>query len=327
MENEISILSDLLELIKHINNLDGCIQHHPEKTESLLYGRYDQQISGTGNRTELSVTPEFIQQFGIRSLAFSDNENPKNMLNLYCPAVYNGNLFQRKWQAFRDPEIIRECQWVFRNCQVVSFLDWTEVYDAAELWDGLLREVIRPIGRRDFDFIFYPGNVSLKAVFETDEIMDIISAFSSFGRVTVIESENVIAQMEKLLNGVNPDTNTGSFTSRNPCGNYRSVFNSIRIGHLLVYGPDHILSILEEKSFEFKDRTITNDKSPGQEKSYFNAGYSMGLLLRLEMAHCVALGLSFAGAYKENELAPSTQTLLSYISEWMAALQIPSAIH
>ena len=322
MENEISILSELPDSINHITNLDFFLQHHPENAESLLYGRYDQQITGNGKGNTLFITPEFIQQFGIRSLAFRDLNDPKNMSNFYCPAVYNANLFQRKWQDLRDSEMIRQCQLVFRNCQVVSFLDWTEVYDAVELWDGLLREVIGPIGRRDFDFIFYLGDVSIKRVFDTDEILDIISAFSGFGMVTVVVSEKEIEQMERVLNGINPNKGTSVFPMRSPDGNFRSVFNSIRIEQLLIYSPDHTLSVVEDKSFEFKDRTIACDKIPGPEKNYFNAGYSMGLLLGFEMTHCIALGLAFSGSYIETEMPPSSESLISYIRKWMEDLQM-----
>ena len=76
------------------------------------------------------------------------------------------------------PPVIERLRMIFEGCAIIEFEDWASVYNASDFWYGLLSDVIRPLNRRDFQFMFSLGNPINKPVFETDEILDLMSGYA-----------------------------------------------------------------------------------------------------------------------------------------------------
>ncbi len=59
----------------------------------------------------------------------------------------------------------------------------------------------------------------------------------------------------------------------------------------------------------------------------FIAGFSLGALMRLDVAHCIALGLLVFGSAGEQQASPQPQDLLAYIDRWMSELHKSETMH
>jgi hypothetical protein len=211
---------------------------------------------------------------------------------------------------------VKDIKEILKRCKVVSFTSWTSFQEASHLWDRLRTDVIKPIGRKDFEFIFYMGDTTKKLAYEVDEILDIISDFSFSGKVTLVLTDREASQLWKTLNG-QKDNIKSSFTGIN---NYESqyIFNTVNIDRLLVYSPDHRVTIFsKEGSLELKGRNLYSINATYKAQNYFDAGYILGLLLQLSTVHCTAIGLAVAGASLRNEAIHDLQTLLAYIKDWI----------
>nr|GEY94536.1 hypothetical protein [Tanacetum cinerariifolium] len=108
------------------------------------------------------------------------------MLNA-CPLLLD---LQTQLQAYNVSETIYLSRALFRQCRTVAFDDWSALGAASELWDGLLMDVIKPLGRQDIEFIFYLGDSRQKLSFQVDEVLDIISDFAQHGQVTFALDED-----------------------------------------------------------------------------------------------------------------------------------------
>jgi hypothetical protein len=200
---------------------------------------------------------------------------------------------------------------ILERCRIISFADWSDLDGVSELWDHFRTKVIKPLGRRDFEFIFNIGNTASKPSYEIDEILDIISDFSIHGKVTLILTARDASKLWGLISGQKGDAATMDDDRR---GQY--LFNAMSIHRLLVYSPEHRITIFSKGSRQdWRDENLSlyNVNRGGREP--FNVGYILGLLLRLETIHCAALGLTMSEAWLRNEVITDLKSLLAHIDD------------
>ena len=291
--NTAAILSELSGVIQHLNASD------------LIYPK------GT-------IAPSFIAPLGIRSLVKNAPQGSFAYSFQYAATTDWQNTSNYQWSSFKKEPIIEDLQTLFTNCQIMSFADWSDIYGATDLWDGLLRDVIKPLRKKNFEFVFYLGNPAKKSAFEVDEILDIIGDYSLYGLVTLVLDEGEADKLWLVLNGYDPNKSLSPLLLCSPEERNLSIFNTVNINHLLINFTDHILSISRQGRFELVYKVHDNASIANYAKNNFNAGYSLGLQLQLELSQCAALGLAVSGSYRENGICPDRSALLLYIKKWMA---------
>src|SRR5882762_6952619 len=131
--NTVAIISDLLGTIQNLND-PGII--YPDD----------------------SISSAFIATFGIRSLTANALYGKLTFPDQNFAISPNGqNISQYKWHGYKNDVIIEHLKTLFTNCHIISFADWSDIYGASDLWDGLLLDIIKPLRKKDFEFIFYLG--------------------------------------------------------------------------------------------------------------------------------------------------------------------------
>lgn len=89
---------------------------------------------------------------------------------------------------------------------------------------------------------------------------------------------------------------------------------------LLIQDDNRTLLLSRDGQLDLPGRPIPQLDRPRDSRGYFYAGYELGLLLHLEVPHCVALGHAVAGAYRTPAGRLDSQVLFTYIKDWMADL-------
>lgn len=285
-----SVLSALLPIIPNLNA--------PGKLASQIPISFFER---------LGIQPTFEQQPDLSAPAKGVLEND---ISLY------------RWRDFRqDSALMENLQKLFLNCQIVAFSDWANVHNGSDLWYGLLSDAIKPLRRKDFDFTFYLGDASKKLFFEVDEILDIISEFSLYGRVTFALDQVEAAKLWALLNGENPETMQFDFNSQGARKKYFTLFNTVNIAHLIIYSQRQAMLFSQGVQFEMLRRTESHDRPTHIERGNFIDGFCLGLSQKLEVAQCLALGIIAAGASPGSGSTISPQQLGTYASKWLSELQ------
>ena len=291
--NTAAILSDLSGAILHLNE-PGIM--YPDDT-----GR-----------------SAFIEAFGIRSLTANTLSGKLAFPDKRLSMPLNDS--QYKWCAYKNEGVVEDLKALLTNCPIISFADWSEIAGASGLWDGLLHDVIKDLHKRDFEFIFYLGDPTKRLAQEVDEILDIISNFSLYGRVTLALHEEEASKLWMVLNGYDPAVPLSAFRLPGAEEKYFSILNTMNINNLLIRGIDRVLSLSKQEPFELVDKAHSYGGNAMDVRNNFNAGYILGLQLQLEISHCIALGLAVSGSYMENGISPDQGALLLYIKRWMAEL-------
>jgi len=304
------ILLDLLSTIQNFSDSMYTYLDHIGEQEVL---NPFQKIDFIGIREP--IPNGFFTKFGIRRLIV--NPFPKT-LTISNVTGDDKNSSGRKWNNIINDTALEELKTLFRNCVVIQFAQWENSVNASDFWDGLLRDVIKPLNKKDFHFIFYLGDPTKKLVFETDEILDIMSEYSLFGSVTLVLNEDEADRLSGVLN----EWTIRSYSFKKSVEKYVPVFNTIRIDSLVIFSPNRTLLISKDQRLEFGGRSLNNRNA--FVGNCFDAGYQLGLLLQLKVSHCVALGLAIAGVYQQTESEPDQKTMLRYIKEWIDELKTPA---
>lgn len=268
-------------------------------------GLLDEAGFATGPASEASAP--LLQSMGIRT-ALSD-------------AIEDSAAMQRpvvKWRDIVSQNGLEELRTLFAESRVIPFSDWTDVHQAADLWYGLLADVIRPLARNDWEFIFYLGNPASSHFFDVDEILDVMGSFTRSGHVTLALDEREAWELWSILFG---GKSVPAFDTHDPeaRGRYRAIFQTLDIRRLIVYSQNNAVLIMQDSYFEIARPPVPARMHNAHERDNFIAGYALGLKTGMEPAHCLALGIATAGSAGEKGNLPGKADVLHFLSEWANA--------
>ncbi|MFS2186783.1 hypothetical protein ACCC92_08900 [Mucilaginibacter sp. Mucisp84] len=323
IKNTAPVLTNLLQIVE-----SGLLSENIYLT--LTDEGSEQSLSGL-RINKLGVTeaplPEILKLLGIRSITLNASHDFTGLSKLTV-TLPPAEVEQYLWTFFKDETVIAELRSLFSNCRTIAFDDWAAITDASNLWNGLLAEVIRPLGKKDLEFVFYLGDPGNKLSFQVDEAIDLISEFSHHGQVTFALEASEAMKLWMVLNGVNPDTPLEGQTPSDLNKKYFSIYRTMDVSRLLIYSADNAILFSSDQQFVLSRKKVEHHiEISANARQDFIAGFSIGLLKHLDIAHCIALGLIVFGCYGEFNSKPGQQDLSLYIQNWIKDLEKPDSIH
>ena len=311
LKDEHTVLSELLGSLQMSGEAIDAYFDQVRDGEMLNPILASGKLSSMGNKEALPH--EFFPGFGIRKLILDALHGRLSLSGKTFIEAITNDIVINKWNDWRNDVIMEDFKMLFEHVQIVEFDKWSDVKDASALWDNLRRDVIKPLKKNDFDFIFHLGDTTKKLAFEVDEFLDIVSDFSVYGRVTLI------------LDKQNIDHLWAMFFDRNAYSNIlippglhekcRTVFDLINMEYLLIDSFPATFLFSRQQQFEIKARNSFSISK--MDRKYLDAGYILGLVLKMDILHSMVLGLAVSGVYAENELKQDRKNLLGYIENWM----------
>jgi hypothetical protein len=219
-----------------------------------------------------------------------------------------------RWRDIVSQIGIETLKNLFSQSRVIPFSDWTDVRQAADLWYGLLADVIRPMARNDWEFIFYLGNPASRHFFDVDEILDVMGSFTRSGNVTLALDEREAWGVWSVLFG-GKDAQEFAIRDADARGRYRALFQTLDIHRLIVYSDTHAALVMQETYFEITRPPVPASMHNERERDNFIEGYALGLKTGMEPSHCLILGIATAGSISGTGLA--RPAVLTFLSEWL----------
>jgi len=224
------------------------------------------------------------------------------------------------WNYIKTSAMVPDIRKAVMSSTLLAFVDWVNLPLASNIWDGVLHDIIKPSGRRDFIFLFDLCDPSKKTVQQIDEVLDLISCFSPYGNVTLGLNENETLKIWCAIHGV--DATNPLEKSKIPAVEVAgdSVFKSMNIDCLLVHPIDRVVAYRKNQVLEIAGRLVTNPKVLTGGGDNLNAGYCLGLLRELPFEQCVLLGIAASGSYIENGESSDIAAIIKYIETWKREL-------
>ena len=314
-KNTHTVLSELLESLQEFADSIDFYFDHVDDGEILNPFLAGGKINVLGNNEVLP--PEFFNGFGIRTLILDTLHGRLSLSERSFIDNMNTDASVFKWRVLKSNLVMEDLRMLFKNSQIVEFGNWSDVKNASDLWDNLRRDVINPLKRNDFHFIFYLGDTSTKFVFEIDEILDIIGDFSLHGSVTLVLEEQHAINLWSILYGRDARSEISNFQSLSE--KCHSLFDLMDIRHLIIDSFPATLVFSAQQQFEITVRK--NSRIVIDNRKHFDAGYMLGLILKFDISHAVALGLALEGLCAGSAYKPNARMLLSYIGKWIEEIE------
>ncbi|HEY0742717.1 MAG TPA: hypothetical protein VGD40_14710 [Chryseosolibacter sp.] len=226
---------------------------------------------------------------------------------------------QYNWSHVKAVAGLEKISKAISESALLAFVDWANLPHASDIWQGILEEVIKPLKRHDFHFLFDLCDPSKKTTEQIDEVLDLISEFSPYGKVTLGLNENETLKIWAALRGVDFVKERDKLPSVLEAGEF--LYRSISIHSLLVHPIDRSILYTQHETLELRGRLVTKPKVLTGGGDNLNAGYSLGLISGLSLPQCMLLGMATSGSYIENGASPDIDDLIAYLHVWIEDLK------
>jgi hypothetical protein len=231
---------------------------------------------------------------------------------------------QYTWQHIVNIAGIDKISRAISESTLLAFVDWANLPHASNIWEGILEDIIKPSKRRDFLFFFDLCDPSKKTTEQIDEVLDLVSAFSGYGKVTLGLNENETLKIYAALRGIDFSAGSPDIPAVRQAGD--ALYKSMNIDALLVHPIDRCILFQQNETVELEGRLVTKPKVLTGGGDNLNAGYCFGLLSDFSSPQCMLLGMAASGAYIENGVSADLQGIIQYLDVWMVELGLRNAL-
>jgi hypothetical protein len=223
------------------------------------------------------------------------------------------------WEYVKRVGGLEKIQAAVSESALLAFVDWANLPHASDIWQGMLQDVIKPSKRKDLYFFFDLCDPSKKTTGQIDEVLDLVSAFSCYGKVTLGLNENETLKIWSALRGVDFVNEKEKLPPVKEAGDF--LYRTMNIDTLLVHPTDRCIAYRQLETVELSGRLVTNPRVLTGGGDNLNAGFCLGLLSGFALPECMLLGMAASGAYIENGTSPDGQAILQYLDVWEQELE------
>lgn len=224
------------------------------------------------------------------------------------------------WRFIRNSSEVDKIRKAINESAIIAFVDWVNLPYASQIWEGILDDIIKPSGRHDFQFLFDLCDPSKKTTNQIDEILDIMSDFSFYGKVTLGLNENEALKIWCAIRGVDYDepSERSKVAPVRQAGS--ELYKALNIDRLLIHPIDRTIVFHQKGAIELPGRVVKDPKVLTGGGDNLNAGYCLGLILDLSIEQCMLLGMAVSGSYVEAGTSPDLASTIAYIEKWIHEL-------
>lgn len=209
------------------------------------------------------------------------------------------------WEQVKHAAAPEQILKIFSESDMLCLLNWSEIRHAAEIWEGLLKEVFPNLIRQKRIKIFFDlSDCSKHSNQEIVQAINLIRQFSDFGNVTLSLNRNEAKLVYKAL---------FSSASANLEVIGHRIYQLMNIETLIIHSAARSLAwrdsqIFHSDAFKIKDPQISTGAGDN-----FNAGFCVGQLLELETGESLTLANLLAASYMQNGTSADWKQLQSTI--------------
>lgn len=196
------------------------------------------------------------------------------------------------WEQVKLAVVPDQIMKIFSESEMLCLLNWSEIRHAAEIWDGLLREIFPKLVRKERMKIFF--DLSDCSKYSNEKIMEainLIRQFGNFGVVTLSLNRNEATLVYKAI-----------FSSA--CDDLEVVggriYEFMDIETIIIHTATRSLAWRDSQIFRAEALKLKDPQISTGAGDNFNAGFCIGQLLELETGDSLALGNLMAASYMQN---------------------------
>jgi sugar/nucleoside kinase (ribokinase family) len=216
----------------------------------------------------------------------------------------NGQLNTAGWEHIKNKIGIDKLQELYRNSDLLCFVNWSEIDASTDTWKGLLRDVLPNYHKRQTAF-FDLSDCSKRSDEAIQEAMMLLHEFSKYCNVILGLNNNEARLIYRSLYGKKPPATFEKMGEK--------IFEKAGIGQLILHSSKEAIGynkggLTSAPTFFVKHPALSTGAGDN-----FNAGFCTAQLLGLDMELSLLLANAVAGSYVSSGKNSDTGELIKYI--------------
>jgi fructose-1-phosphate kinase PfkB-like protein len=221
---------------------------------------------------------------------------------MFDPGPYN-NL---TWQDIKDILGIEKIKQLVEGKQLVSFLNWSEIENSSQIWDGFLTDVLPYVELKGHLPYFFSdfSDCSRKSKHDIQFAVNLLGRFRNFFKVTLSLNQNEADLVAKALD-LEDHNSDEEFIQKL----YRLTNTDILVIHrtkdALAYNG---IDFEKADTFFCRDPKILTGGGDN-----FNAGFCYALFHKLNLAQSLLVANAVSGSYVKTGISPDVDHLVEFL--------------
>lgn len=195
---------------------------------------------------------------------------------------------------------------LFDSCGLAALVNWGGVIGTGDIWDGLLREVLPRLEKKERLFFFDLADPSKRSAEEIQAVLEQIRSFAPFGRVILGMNENEALRVSAAVGG----------PSDTPEAAAQVLYEQLRINAVVVHPIDRCIAVSEAGVMTKFGHVVAKPVISTGGGDNFNAGFCTGLLLGLDLRDAMVMGMATSGYYVGNGHSPTLEQLANQLKNF-----------
>jgi hypothetical protein len=228
-------------------------------------------------------------------------------------------------------------RWIYES-QLVAFVDWANLNHCTDIWQGILEDIIANLnpepsdkernpfyfssrnitkgdsnGMRHKNYFFDLCDPSKRSKEEILAVLDVVSRYKPYGKVTLGMNENEARKVYAALDGEEMESTDLQVITK-------YIFDKITVHQVLVHPTDRSIICNKNGVFEVIGRLVPEPRILTGGGDNLNAGFCLGLVMDLPIQQVMLLGMANSGAYITNGTSPEIDDLIHYLEVWLGEI-------
>ncbi|MBM7581591.1 hypothetical protein JOD02_000414 [Caldicoprobacter guelmensis] len=220
-----------------------------------------------------------------------------------------GILDDINWMSLKNKMGIQQLKELFMKSDIIALVNWSEMRGASDIWEGVLNEILKDTAGSQvvyFDLCDFTGK-------SKEDVIRVIKLIESYSMVR----STILAVNE----------NEGKALADVVCGNsseghelrkiVEDVYSRVNVDIFILHSAKGTVAADENGVYEVKSAFVEHPLLLTGSGDNFNAGFCVGLLLKMDIISSLLLGNAVAGYYVQRGRSPSLKDLISFLEQWV----------
>ena len=233
------------------------------------------------------------------ALEFNDSK-----VIMFDPGPYN----KLNWEGMKDLLGKEKIKQLITGKQLISFLNWSEIENSSDIWEGILDEILPSIVKAEPKPFFFTdfSDCSRRSKQDIQFAIDLLGRFKKYFKVVISLNQNEAVLITRAL-----DLKEYSLDERF----VKNLYNAINADVLAIHRTNDALAY-DGSAYEKCDTFFCKEpKILTGGGDNFNAGFCYSLFYDFNLFQSLLVANAVSGSYVKTGISPDADNLIDFLKQ------------
>lgn len=213
------------------------------------------------------------------------------------------------WKTIQEYVSLDERRELFKNCDMLALLNWSEMENATEIWEGILTEVYQKgCTERRGDVFFDMADCSKRSSRDIRKILSVIRQFNTYRHAVLGLNENEACVIYQALFPGSCPQDVGIIGKR--------LYEYLNIDTLIIHPVSCSMAWDQTGCYFVKNLHIRHPKLSTGGGDNFNSGFAIARMLGLDLESSLIAANGVSAFFIKYGYSPEMEELLMFLEQW-----------